>query len=116
MPLDPERREETEVYLAFATRALVDPGLRVVRDDTEQASRQAVRHALGLLADVGMLGRGHSVEDEADATYHLLDGLALHGTLWPGRYPPSHLRAVLDGHLRRLAAPSRRDPPARPTA
>lgn len=33
----------------------------------------------------------------------MIDGLALPGALWPDRYPPAHLRAVLPTHLEELA-------------
>ena len=105
LPLDPDRRDEVQVYLAFNVRAHLDPALRAIRDDAEAASRRAVRHALQLLADGGALGQGHDPEAQTDQTYPLVDGLALHGTLWPERYPPEHLRRALHAHLDQLSHP-----------
>lgn len=105
LPLDPDRRDEVEVYLAFNVRAHQDPALRAIRDDAEAASRRAVRHALRLLAEDGALGAGRDPETQTDQTYPLVDGLALHGTLWPDRYPPAHLRRALHAHLDQLAGP-----------
>lgn len=105
LPLDPDRRDEVEVYLAFNIRAHQDPALRAIRDEAEAASRRAVRHALRLLAEDGALGAGRDPDEQADQTYPLVDGLALHGTLWPDRYPPAHLRQVLHAHLGELAGP-----------
>lgn len=104
LPLDADRRHEVEVYLAFVTRAGLDPRLRAIRDQAETATRAAVRHALHLLTEQGTLPSGSSLEAELDRTYPLLDGLALHGTLWPRRYPPAHVRRVLAAHLDRLTA------------
>lgn len=60
---------------------------------TSAAGRDA--GAVGLLtSEHGPVG-----DDVADRTYHLVDGLALHATLWPLRYPPEHIRAVLAAHL-----------------
>lgn len=98
LPLDADRRDETQVYLAFVVRAHLDPALRAIRDEAEAGSRRAVRHALGLLAEDGALA-GCDLEVLTDRTYPLVDGLALHGTLWPDRYPPEHLRRALSGHL-----------------
>lgn len=101
LPLDGDRREEMEVYLAFATRAQTDPGLRRLRDDAEAATRSVVHLAVGLLGDAA----GSDPERVADRTYHLVDGLALHAALWPQRYPAEHQRAVLAAHLADLAGP-----------
>jgi AcrR family transcriptional regulator len=106
LPLDDDRREEVEVYLAFNVRAHRDPALRAIRDEAESASRLAVRHALQLLADDDALGAGQDPEALTGQTYPLVDGLALHGTLWPERYPPAHLRRALREHLRLLSQPA----------
>ena len=102
LPLDAGRRDEFAVYLAFLARAHADPRLAAIRDDAEARSRAAVRHAVTLLAEDG-LGPGRDPEREADRLYPMIDGLAVHGALWPGRYPPAHLRAVLRTHLEELA-------------
>ena len=39
LPLDAERQAENEVWLAFTARALVDPGLRDLRDEAYDALR-----------------------------------------------------------------------------
>ena len=106
LPLDADRRDEVEVYLAYNVRAHRDPALRAIRDQAEAASRLAVRHALLLLADDNALGAGQDPEALADQTYPLVDGLALHGTLWPDRYPSAHLRRALGDHLQQLSQPS----------
>ena len=99
LPMDPQRRDEVAVYLAFLNRCDPDERLRGLRDDADAQSRAAVRVAVGLLADAGELGTGRDVEQETDRLYPLLDGLALHGALWPEAYPPAALRAVLGAHL-----------------
>jgi AcrR family transcriptional regulator len=103
LPMDAERRDEVAVYLAFLGRSLADPGLTAIRDDAEAQSQAAVRRAVELVAEAGALGPGRDVAAETDRCYPMVDGLALHGTLWPDRYPPPHLRAVLEAHLEELA-------------
>lgn len=103
LPMDAERRDELAVYIAFLGRAHADPRLTAIRDDAEAQSRSAVRYAVGLLADAGLLGAGRDAGAETDRLYPLVDGLALHGALWPDRYPPAHLGAVLRRHLDELA-------------
>ena len=106
LPLDADRAEEMEVYLAFLDRARSSARLAEIRDATRAATLAAVRHAVRLVADGGGLGSGREVELEADRLYPLVDGLAVHGTLWPHLYPGTHLRAVLAAHLDELAGPA----------
>jgi AcrR family transcriptional regulator len=102
LPLDEQRREETAVYLAFLGRPHSEGPLRVIRQAAESASRQAVAVALQRLADDGDVHPSRKLQAETDRLYPLVDGLALHGTLWPERYPPAYLRRVLQDHLRSL--------------
>jgi DNA-binding transcriptional regulator YbjK len=105
LPLDAERRAEVEVYLAFIGRAHADPTLRAIHDEAEQTSGEAVRFAIGLIAEAKLLGPGRTVAAEAQRLYPLIDGLALHGALWPRRHPASLLRRVLEAHLDELSTP-----------
>ncbi len=113
LPLDADRRDEIAVYLAFLGRPLTDPALRSVRDDVETISRDAVLMAVRMLASDGGLGPGRAPDKEVDRLYPLIDGLALHGVQWPQRYPPEHLRHILDEHLCDLRNP---DPARREAA
>ena len=99
LPLDAERSEEVQVYLALVARSGADPVLRAARDEAETLLASAVEQAVRLI-----LGEkaGHTA-DAVTATYHLLDGLALHGATWPERYPAEHLRGALHAHLDRIA-------------
>ena len=95
LPLDEERRREAAVWLAFVARARVDPELRDIGEQADETLRAIVRHALDplALADVEL-----AVED----THALVDGLALHAVLQPGRPTPVLMRRVLQAHLERL--------------
>ena len=103
LPLDATRRGETQVYLAFATRAHPDRSLRRIRDLAEAESRMAIHYAVRLLAEGGALGAGRVAADEEPRLYAVVDGLALHGALWPRRHPSSALLAVLHAHVDEMA-------------
>lgn len=104
LPVDEDRRIETEVYLAFIGRAYVDPALRTIRDSADARTHAALRHALELLAAAGALAPGRRIAAETDRLHALVDGLAMHGALLPERCPPAYQRRVLRAHLRDLAA------------
>ncbi len=99
LPIDDDRRAETAVYLAFIGRSPGNPVLQGIRDEADALALRGVRLAVQLLADAGAVGAGRDLDAEAGRLYALLDGLAMHGSLMPDRYPADQLRALLDRHL-----------------
>jgi AcrR family transcriptional regulator len=102
LPLDDARRDEMAVYLAFLGRPPTEERLQAIRYAADSGSRKAVSAALRMLADAGRMDPSRDRAVETDRLYALVDGLGLHGTLWPERYPPAHQRAVLEEYLRSL--------------
>jgi AcrR family transcriptional regulator len=95
LPLDPERHAEMQVWLAFTTRAFVDPALRPRRDQAHAMLRRLCRQitvALGARAPALAAERLHA----------LVDGLALHAVLAPGTTTPDRQREILAVHLQEL--------------
>jgi len=109
LPLDDERREEHEVWVAFTARALVDSALRERSDHSYDAMRAGCRYWVETLA-----GDRVDIEWETDRLFALLDGLAMHISMRPDHTTPELARAVLAGHLDELAGrphPTERTPP-----
>ena len=104
LPLDPPRRAEVEVWLAFTARALVDPALRPLRDDAHAALRELCRAAAGERSGGEARGRDRS----AEALHALVDGLALHGILAPAVTTPERQLELLREQLERADGPSSR--------
>jgi AcrR family transcriptional regulator len=103
LPLDDERRAEMQVWLAFTTRALVEPRLRELRDRAHGGLRDVCRAAVDLLA-------APSAADEAERLHALIDGLALHAVLDPATTTAERQLELLARHLDALeAAPIRPD-------
>jgi AcrR family transcriptional regulator len=95
LPLDADRRAEMEVWLAFASRALVDPDLREVRDETHAAVRGVCRQAVELIGT-------SQPELEAERVHALVDGLAQHAIVAPDVTTPARQREILAAQLRSL--------------
>jgi AcrR family transcriptional regulator len=96
LPLDPERRAEMQVWLAFTTRALVDPSLRELRDGAHAGLRQLCRDAIALVG-------APPSEPEAERLHALIDGLALHAVLDPATTTPERQVELVAAHLDGLA-------------
>lgn len=103
LPLDVERAVESEVWLAFTARSLVDPPLQAVRRQAYDELFDLCRHHVQRLLPGG--AASSTVDAETHRLYALLDGLLLHGVLRPERVVPELLRAVLRAHLEQLATP-----------
>jgi AcrR family transcriptional regulator len=92
LPLDAERRAEMHVWLAFTMQALVDPGLRALRDRAHADLRGLCRIAVQLLGVA-------DPDREAERVHALVDGLALHAVLAPDVTTPERQVELLDAAL-----------------
>lgn len=97
LPLDDERRAENEVWLAFTSRAVVDPELRAMRDAGYDALRAACRAIVTDLAAAGLAPT--DVSDQAERLHAVLDGLAVHAAMRPDHHRAATLTKVVTHHL-----------------
>lgn len=109
LPLDEERREENNVWLAFTARALVDPALRQCAEKSYDKLRAGCRRWV-----IEIAGDHADVELEADRLHALLDGLAVHAAARPEAATADRIRATLAMHLNTLVPHSRSAPPTHP--
>jgi AcrR family transcriptional regulator len=105
LPLDGERRAESEVWLAFSGQALVDPRQRAIHEQIHDQLRGACESAIIVLADAGLTAEGLDIPLEAARLHALVDGLALHAVMRPAKLPPEQVVAVLARHLDSLRQP-----------
>jgi AcrR family transcriptional regulator len=103
LPLDADRRAESEVWLAFSARALIDPALGALRDEGFDLLREVCHNLVRGIADAGAPAAHLDAEVEAARLHALVDGLLVHGVLRPGRADPGAVRRVLEQHLDALA-------------
>ena len=101
LPLDDERRAENELWLAFTSRAMVDPALRDLRDEGYDALRAGCRAILTDLSAAGLAPA--DVHTETERLHALLDGLAVHAAMRPDIHTAESLKAAIGRHLDALA-------------
>ncbi len=108
LPLDDERRAENEVWLAFTSRAMVDPALRALRDEGYDALRAGCHTIVADLSAAGLAPT--DVPAEAERLHALLDGLAVHAAMRPDIHTAESLTTAIARHLDALATePAPRD-------
>jgi AcrR family transcriptional regulator len=112
LPMDADSRAESEVWLAFSARALVDPELGALRDEGWDLLREVCHNLIRRFVDAGALAPDLDAEVEVSRLHALVDGLLVHGVLRPARATPSVLRQVIARHLDGLV----RSPATRPAA
>ena len=88
LPLDDERLAEAQVWLAFTTRALVDPQLKDLRDSAHATLR-------GLCREAAELAGAADPDREGQRLHAVVDGLALHALLDPATTTPARQRELL---------------------
>lgn len=101
LPLDAERLAEAEVWLALVSAARTDPQLHPLTRDAHRGLRKLCRDVVSLT--VGVVPDHEVLELETDLLHGLLDGLALHLTLYPDDISRSRARAAIRNQLTHLA-------------
>jgi AcrR family transcriptional regulator len=102
LPLDAERREEAEVWLAFVVGARTRPELRPLAAEMHGDLRSIALRVLRAAGRTGVLRPDLDLEAEAARVHALVDGLTLHAVLQPESSGPEEIRAVLRRHVAEL--------------
>ncbi|MCO5974499.1 TetR family transcriptional regulator C-terminal domain-containing protein [Actinoallomurus soli] len=87
------------VWLAFTVSARTREELRPYAERLYDQTRELVHKVLAAAERTGVLRDGIDVDIETERLYALVDGLALHSVLQPGRLDAESLRAALRRHL-----------------
>lgn len=96
VPTDEQTRAEMEVWFVFTAhyshqRERFDTGFDGIRN--------MIRLIIHQLQELDLLKPDVHLELEVEKLYALVDGLALHAMLDPGRLDRSQIKAVLESHL-----------------
>lgn len=102
LPLTPETRRETQVWLAFLGATLTDPGLRQLNDEVYDGLRHLFGLVLHGLADAQLTRPDLDLDREAQRLHALVDGLAVHAVTRPDRMPAERIKSLLAQHLHEL--------------
>lgn len=101
MPLDERRGRETRIYLAFATRAMVNANLSATQHAIMARLRELCADAFRLAEERRQTRAGTDAELFATTTIALLDGLSLQLLADPAGLKPAEAIAIADLHLAR---------------
>ena len=99
LPLDDERRLESEAWFELVALAHRDPAAAQRRTEVDDLIRGAVESAVAALEQLDALGAGRTRAAETRRLHALLDGLVLQLLARPPRLSPRQARDVLARHL-----------------
>jgi AcrR family transcriptional regulator len=102
LPLDDDRRAESEVWLAFISKSLVDPDLHRLRQESHSLLHQMFRNLIEALITQGMSHPQLDLELETMHLHALVDGFAVHGVTQKEKISPDDMKNVIRHHLKSL--------------
>jgi AcrR family transcriptional regulator len=102
LPLDDVRTAEAEIWFAYAGKALTDPAIRQISQQTHQELYVGFRKMIGLLVHENLTRKGLDQEAETRRLHALVDGLVLHALTSPDKSNPQDMVRLVSLHLDEL--------------
>ncbi|MFS0882999.1 TetR family transcriptional regulator [Bacillus sp. 7586-K] len=96
LPVNEETKAEMEVWFAFIGHVRHKQGILKLHDD---GVYEGIKVLVENMVEYGLLKDGLDKEMETERLYSLIDGLALHAILEPGRLNKEKITRVLTYHL-----------------
>lgn len=102
LPLDKERRLEWQIWVNFWSRATANVSMSEEQKRWYEEYRNGVRDILLDGQRSGVFREDMNASQEADAVVAFVDGIGMHATQEPRRFPPKYQVAMLDRYLSNL--------------
>ncbi|MFD0050777.1 TetR/AcrR family transcriptional regulator [Actinomycetes bacterium NPDC127524] len=102
LPVDEQKRYETEVWLAFTVKAMSEPSLRKFSNEIYEETKSAIFFIIQSLENLGLASPNLDVFLETERLYALIDGLALHHLQKGDEVTPKLMESVIELHLESL--------------
>ncbi|PUA40076.1 TetR family transcriptional regulator [Paenibacillus elgii] len=102
LPVNEERTKEMEVWFLFNSKVMIYPELKKVSEEMQNGLYRTAEFVIETLVESNLAKSGLDAALEAEKLYALVDGLAIHQLMQPGRLSPERLEYLLDQHLSSL--------------
>lgn len=102
LPVDEDRKMEMEVWLSFNAKALIHPELRLLSYEMHDGLYRASKFVIETLQKQALACHDLDPELETEKLYALIDGLAVHQIMQPGRLEAARIEFMIDEHLKKL--------------
>ncbi|KEQ26507.1 TetR/AcrR family transcriptional regulator [Paenibacillus tyrfis] len=105
VPLDEDRLAESQIWIAFSTFALTEPGLMPLSREIHDSLRGVFRKIFESLGQSQLLKPGLDTEMEAKRFHALVDGLVVHGVIASEVVRAEEIAGIIARHLDSLLVP-----------
>ncbi|WP_139996506.1 TetR/AcrR family transcriptional regulator [Paenibacillus paridis] len=102
LPVDNERMMEMEVWFSFNAKALIYPELKRLSEEMQDGLFKASQFVIGTLIEHKLAEPKIDARLESEKLYALVDGLAIHQLMQPGRLTVAEVERILNQHLELL--------------
>ncbi len=102
LPLDEQRDRETKIEVSFWARSLRNQAFSEIQHEKSEHLRGLIRRLAQGSQEEGVISKDTDVEQVVDLLAALIDGISLHGLLYPERLPPKRQQAIMEFALRLL--------------
>ncbi|WP_010494214.1 TetR/AcrR family transcriptional regulator [Paenibacillus elgii] len=102
LPVNEERTKEMEVWFLFNSKVMIYPELKKVSEEMQNGLYRTAEFVIETLVESNLAKSGLDAALEAEKLYALVDGLAIHQLVQPGRLSPERLEYLLNQHLSSL--------------
>lgn len=102
VPLNENTLLEMEVWLAFSTKALIEPILKPLSAQVFDELKLVMNGIIERLIHLDLAKPSLNKELEVERLYALIDGLAMHLIMHPERFSSEKVDQIIEHHLRSL--------------
>ncbi|BBH18778.1 hypothetical protein Back11_01230 [Paenibacillus baekrokdamisoli] len=95
---------EMEVWFSFNAKVLIYPELKKISEAMQDGFYRAAGFVIEFLLTNNLAKSGLDTDLETEKLYALVDGLAIHQLMQPGRLTVERLEHILDQHLNLLCS------------
>lgn len=99
IPVDEERKLEMKVWLSMSIKALNEPSLEKIRNDTYESMHKTIFTMLQQLSEAHIIKEAIDLEFEAQQLQVLVDGLSFHLMICPDKITVDEVDSILANHL-----------------
>jgi AcrR family transcriptional regulator len=102
LPLEEQRDLETRIEMSFWARSLRNEALREIQHEESKDLRDLLGELIDRTRDEGAIAKKYDRDEVLSFLAALIDGISLHGLLYPDRLPPERMQRLMEFALELL--------------
>lgn len=96
LPLEEQRDLETRIEMSFWARSLRNEALREIQHEESEGLRDLLGELIDRSREDGAISKDYDRDQVLAFLAALIDGISLHGLLYPDRLPPERMQGLME--------------------